>query len=85
MKRTPMRRRAPLRAKARLRRSTPLERTASLAATERQRAAVAGRKCIVCGIDRRVDPAHLLSGRRQVRGRVLPACSQDGMSARGVG
>lgn len=52
MKRTPMRRRAPLRAKAKLRRSTPLERPVSLAASERQRAAVAGRTCIVCGTDR---------------------------------
>ena len=61
MKRTPMRRRAPLRAKTKLRRSTPLERTASMAATERQRAAVAGRCCIVCGTDRRIDAAHLIS------------------------
>lgn len=30
-----------------------------MAATERQRAAVVGRRCIVCGTDRRVDPAHL--------------------------
>ena len=31
-----------------------------MAATDAQRAAVAGRKCIVCGADRRVDPAHLI-------------------------
>ena len=31
-----------------------------MAATERQRAAVAGRTCIVCGTDRRIDPAHLI-------------------------
>jgi hypothetical protein len=31
-----------------------------MAATERQRAAVAGRSCIVCGTDRRIDPSHLI-------------------------
>jgi len=65
MKRTPLRRRAPLRAKKKLRRSKPLQQTPSMAATERQRAAVAGRTCIVCGIDKRIDPAHLLSARRR--------------------
>ena len=49
MKRTRMRRRTRLGAKKQLRRSKPLERTASMAASERQRAAVAGRSCIVCG------------------------------------
>jgi hypothetical protein len=61
MKRTPLRRRAPLRAKTQLRRSTPLRRTASMAATDAQRAAVVGRCCIVCGSNRRVEPAHLIS------------------------
>lgn len=61
MKRTLLRRRTPLRAKTTLRRAKPLERTASMAATERQRAAVAGRRCIVCGTDRRIDPAHLIA------------------------
>jgi hypothetical protein len=60
MKRTPLRRRAKLRAKTPLRRSTPLQRTASMAATDRQRAAVTGRGCVVCGTDRRIDPAHLI-------------------------
>jgi hypothetical protein len=60
MKRTPMRRRKPLRAKKQLRRSKPIQRTASMAASERQRAAVAGRTCIVCGADERIDPAHLI-------------------------
>jgi hypothetical protein len=60
MKRTPMRRSAPLRANTQLRRSAPLQRTASLAATERQRAAVAGRRCVVCGTNRRIDPSHLI-------------------------
>ena len=60
MKRTPMRRRASLRAKTQLRRSTPLARGASMAASDRQRAAVAGRSCIVCGTERRIDPAHLI-------------------------
>jgi hypothetical protein len=60
MKRTPMRRRAPLRAKTRLRRSKPFARTPSLAATERQRAAVTGRCCVVRGGDKGIDPAHLI-------------------------
>jgi hypothetical protein len=60
MKRTALRRRAPLRAKKPLRRSKPLAPTPSMAASERQRAAVAGRTCIVCGTDRRIDPAHLI-------------------------
>jgi hypothetical protein len=32
-----------------------------MAATDAQRAAVAGRPCIVCGADKRVDPAHVIS------------------------
>jgi hypothetical protein len=77
MKRTSIRRRATLRANKPLRRSTPLQRTPSMAATERQRAAVAGRRCIVCGTDRRIDPAHLIP--RSVGGCgdalcVVPAC-----------
>ena len=31
-----------------------------MAATDAQRAAVAGRRCIVCRTDRRIDPAHLI-------------------------
>ena len=85
MKRTPMRRRAPLRAKKRLRRSKPLQRTALMAASEPQRTAVAGRTCIVCGTNNRIDPAHLLSGRRRVGARGLPACSLVGMSVRETG
>jgi hypothetical protein len=77
MKRTPMRRRAPLRAKTKLRRSKPLQRTASMAATERQRAAVVGRRCVVCGVDKRIDPVHLIP--RSMGGCgdplcVVPAC-----------
>jgi hypothetical protein len=60
MKRTPLRRRAQLRARTPLRRTTPLARTASLAATDAQRAAVAGRPCIVCGSEHRVDAAHVI-------------------------
>ena len=81
MKRTPLRRRAPLRVKSKLRRSKRLERTASMAASECQRAVVAGRTCIVCGSDRRIDPAHLLSGGTAVGMCVLAACSFVGMSA----
>ena len=77
MKRTPLRRRATLRARKPLRRTTPLERSHSLAASEEQRAAVAGLRCIVCGSDRRVDPAHLVP--RSMGGCgdalcVVPAC-----------
>ena len=61
MKRTPLRRRATLRAKKPLRRLKPLQQTPSMAATDAQRTAVAGRRCIVCGSDKRVDPAHLIS------------------------
>ena len=60
MKRTPLRRRARLRAKTRLRRSKPLERTPSMAASDAQRAAVAGCCCVVSGADERVDPAHVI-------------------------
>ena len=66
MKRTPLRRRAKLRARTPLRRSTEmkrtarLQRTASMAATDAQRAAVAGRPCIACGSEHRVDAAHVV-------------------------
>ena len=77
MKRTPLRRRAPLRGKTKPRRSKPLERAALMAATDAQRTAVAGRACIVCGADRRIDPAHLIP--RSLGGCgdalcVVPAC-----------
>lgn len=58
MKRTPLRRRTKLRVKTPLRRNKLLQRRPSMAATERQRAAVAGLRCIVCGSDG--DPAHLI-------------------------
>jgi hypothetical protein len=77
MKRTAPRRRAQLRARRPLRRSTPLRRTPSLAATDRQRAAVAGRPCIVCGAARRIDPAHLIPRSLGGCGEalcVVPAC-----------
>jgi hypothetical protein len=60
MKRTPLRRRAKLGAQKPLRPNSSLQRTPSMAATDAQRAAAAGRCCIVCGTDRRVDPAHLI-------------------------
>jgi hypothetical protein len=77
MKRSPLRRRAPLRANTQLQRSTPLRRTPSMAGTDAQRTAVAGQKCIVCGTDRRIDPAHLIA--RSLGGCddalcVVPAC-----------
>jgi hypothetical protein len=77
MKRTAMRRRAPMRARAKMRRSKPLERSASMAATDAQRAAVAGRVCVVCRSGHRVDPAHLIP--RSLGGCgdalcVVPAC-----------
>ena len=82
MKRKPLRRRAKLRAQQPLRRSSSLQRTPSMAATDGQRAAVAGRCCIVCGSDRRIDPAHPLSERRHVVARESPACSLVGMATR---
>ena len=60
MKRTPLRRRAPLRAGRPLRRLTPLRRTTSMAATDSQRLAVAGRPCIACASEHRVDAAHVI-------------------------
>ena len=77
MKRTPPGRRAKLRARKPLQRSSSLQRTASMAATDAQRAAVAGRCCIVCGSDRGIDPAHLIP--RSLGGCgdplcVVPAC-----------
>ena len=77
MKRTPLRRRAKLRARRPLQRSSALQRTPSMVATDAQRAAVAGRCCIVCGTDRRIDPAHLIP--RSLGGCgdplcVVPAC-----------
>jgi hypothetical protein len=72
MKRSPLRRRAKLRARTPLRRTRPLARTASLAATDSQRAAVAGRPCIVCGVTTGVDPAHLIP--RSLGGCGDPLC-----------
>ena len=60
MKRTPLRRRATLRAHTPLKRTTPLRPSAAMVATDQQRAAVAGRMCVVCRADRRIDPAHLI-------------------------
>jgi hypothetical protein len=39
----------------------PLKRTTSMAASGAQRAAVAGRPCIVCGSEHRVDAAHVIA------------------------
>ena len=77
MKHTRLKRRSPLQVKKRLRRSKPLQQRASMAATERQRAVVAGRTCIVCGTDRRIDPAHLIPRAMGGCGHplcVVPAC-----------
>jgi hypothetical protein len=72
MKRTPLRRRAQLGARKPLRRTTPLQRTDSMAASKAQRAAVAGRPCIVCGAEHRVDAAHLIP--RSLGGCGDPLC-----------
>jgi len=72
MNRTSLRRRASLRARKPLRRTKPLQRSASLAASDRQRAAVAGRPCIVCGAEHGVDPAHLIP--RSLGGCGEPLC-----------
>ena len=74
MKRTPMRRRARLRPKKQLRKSKPRQRTASMTASERQRAAVAGRRCIACGAETRIDPAHLIP--RSLGGGAACACGR---------
>ena len=60
MKHTPLHRRATLRARTPLKRNAALQRTPGLEATDAQRAAVTGRCCIVCGAERRIDPAHLI-------------------------
>ena len=77
MNRAPLRRRAKLRARTQLQRRASLQRTAAMAASDFQRAAVAGCSCIVCGADRRIDPAHLISRSRGGCGDplcVVPAC-----------
>jgi hypothetical protein len=56
-----------------------------MAATDAQRAAVAGRRCIVCGTEKRIDPAHLLSARRRDGTSVVAARSLVDMSAKGEG
>jgi hypothetical protein len=48
-----------------------------MAASDAQRAAVVGRLCIVCGADKRIDPAHLIPrslGGCGDRLCVVPAC-----------
>jgi hypothetical protein len=80
MKQTRLDRRTPLRSESELRRSAPLRRTSSMAASERQRAAVAGRRCIVCGTDRRIDPAHLIPRSLGGCGEAaccIPLCRRD--------
>ncbi len=77
MKRTPLRRRAKPRARKPLRRSSPLQRTLAMVATDAQRATVAGRCCVVCSADGRIDLAHLIP--RSMGGCgdalcVVPAC-----------
>jgi hypothetical protein len=77
MKRAPLQRRTKLRARKQLQRTTGLQRTPAMAASESQRAAVAGHTCVVCGTDRRVDPAHLIPrslGGCGDRLCVVPAC-----------
>jgi hypothetical protein len=70
MKRTPLRRRARLRASTPLRRRTPLQRTPSMTAADGQRAAVAGRPCIVCGAIHGIDAAHVIP-------RSMGGCSNE--------
>lgn len=72
MKRTPLHRRAELRARTPLRRTKPLQQVPSLAATDRQRAAVAGRACIACGTDRKTYAAHVIP--HSLGGCGDPAC-----------
>lgn len=72
MKRTRLRRRAEPKTGKPLWRKTPLRRTPSLAATDAQRAAVAGRRCVACRAAHRIDPAHLIP--RSLGGCDDPAC-----------
>ena len=60
MKRSSLRRSASPRSRKPLRRTKPLVTGPSLVASEAQRAAVSGCVCLVCGADRRIDPAHLI-------------------------
>ena len=64
-------RRAALRRTGPLRRRTPLRRSAVSPASPQQRAKVAGRACLVCGM-RPVDPAHLVP--RSLGGCDHPDC-----------
>jgi hypothetical protein len=72
MKRTSLRRRTQLRTRTTLRRRTPIRKAPSLAATDSQRAAVAGWTCIACGSDRQIDPVHLIP--RSLGGCGDPMC-----------
>jgi hypothetical protein len=79
MKRTPLRRRGKLRTRKQLQRRTSLQRTPAMASTDLQRAAVAGRSCIVCGTDRRIDPMHVIP--RSLGGCGDPLCVVPGCRA----
>ena len=61
-----------------LRRSRSLRRTESMAATDRQRRG-RRRACVVCGADRRIDPAHLIP--RSLGGCGDPLCSSPPVAA----
>jgi hypothetical protein len=74
MKRTALRRRAQLRAGTPLRRTTPLARTPPPAPPAAPRAPDAGRPCIVCGSEHRVDGSHLVIPRALGRGGALCVC-----------
>jgi hypothetical protein len=71
-RRTPLRRTRALSRSTPLRRRTPLQRSPSLAASEAQRAKVAGSCCIVCGATTRIDPAHVIP--RSLGGCHHPDC-----------
>jgi hypothetical protein len=59
-RRTALRRGRPPTRRATLKRTTPLQRVACAPASPAQRAKVSGRRCLVCGNDARIDPAHLV-------------------------
>jgi hypothetical protein len=74
MKRASLRRRKALRRRTQtLKRRTPLQPSPALVATDAQRAAVAGRPCLVCGGTSRIDPAHLIP--RSLGGCGHPLCT----------
>lgn len=71
-RRAPLRRGRPLDRRTPLDRKTALQRTAFAPASDAQRAKVAGRRCLACNSDSRIDPAHVVP--RSLGGCDDPLC-----------